>query len=539
MIALQLEATFSKEEILGAYSNQIYFGNGAYGVEEASQIYFGKRANEITLLQAAVLAGLPNSPNNANPFSNFDRAMERARYILKRMQVEHWITAGERQEALDSELELRIPKTDSNPNNYFTNFVIDKLVKDYGKEFVHYGGLKVYTTLNGKYQRLAQKAAESHLEALEERLPSATGPDALQVALLAIENKSGAVRSMLGGRDYSHSQFNRAISNNRLPGSSFKPFVYFAAMEKLGYTPATVIRDEPTVIEISRNKTWEPKNFDGGYFGDIILKKAMMKSLNVVSAKLTQIVTPDEVIKTARQFGITSPLGNNMSLALGTSSVSPLEMAGAYSVIANLGIYNEPYFIERIEDYQGKTLFTHYYQGVQKFSQKMIYLLSDMMQGVVDGGTGRIVRRMGFKHPAGGKTGTTNDFKDAWFNGFTKDFSVSVWVGRDNNESMIDKKEKGFTGGGAAAPIWVYFLQKVLDSKNGVKFPVPPGIKLAAVDIRTGLIPGEGVTDVLQVAVKEEVELRPPTQEEEGESLGEPESDSFLTTEELNAIPIP
>jgi penicillin-binding protein 1A len=315
--------------------------------------------------------------------------------------------------------------------------------------------------------------------------------------------------------------------------------VYFAAMEKLGYTPATVIRDEPTVIEISRNKTWEPKNFDGGYFGDIILKKAMMKSLNVVSAKLTQLVSPEEIIKTARQFGITSHLGNNLSLALGTSPVSPLEMAGAYSVVSNLGIYNEPYFIERIEDYQGKTLFAHYYQGVQQFSQKMIYLLSDMMQGVVDGGTGRIVRRMGFKHPAGGKTGTTNDFKDAWFNGFTKDFSVSVWVGHDNNEPMIDKNGRGFTGRGAAAPIWVYFLQKVLDSKNEVKFPVPPGIKIATVDIRTGLIPEEGVTDVLQVAVKEEVDLTPPTQKEEEESEVKTESDSLLTIEELNAIPIP
>ncbi len=537
MIALQLEVTFSKEEILGAYSNQIYFGNGAYGVEEASQIYFGKRANEITLLQAAVLAGLPNSPNNANPFSNYDRATERARYIIKRMLMEKWITAEERQAALDSDLDLKIPKTDSNPNHYFTNFVIDKLVRDYGKEFVHYGGLKVYTTLNSKYQHLAQKAAESHLEALEERLESAAGPDALQVALLAIENKSGAVRSMLGGRDYSHSQFNRSTSNNRLPGSSFKPFVYFAAMEKLGYNPATVVRDEPTEIEISRNNTWEPKNFDGGYFGDIILKKAMMKSLNVVSAKLTQLVTPEEVIKTARQFGLTSPLGNNMSISLGTSPVSPLEMAAAYSVIANLGVYNEPYFIERIEDYQGKTLFTHYYQGVQKFSQKMIYLLSDMMQGVVDGGTGRVVRRMGFKHPAGGKTGTTNDFKDAWFNGFTKDFSVSVWVGRDNNSSMIDKRKRGFTGGSAAAPIWVYFLQKVLDSKNEVKFPVPPGIKLATVDIRTGLIPEEGVTEVLQVAVKEEVELMPATQVDDISVT--PESDSLLTIEELNAIPIP
>jgi 1A family penicillin-binding protein len=533
LIALQLEATFTKEQILEAYSNQIYFGSGAYGVEEASDVYFGKRAEDLTLLQAALLAGLPNSPNNANPFYNLDRALGRAGFILKRMVEEGYITEDEKKEARLSSLELVKPKRSSNPNLYFLDFVIRKLEKDYGKEFVHFGGLKIYTTLDSRQQLLAKKAATSHLEALEGEMSKRDSKEPLQVALVSVENKSGAVRAMMGGKNYSHSQFNRALSNNRLPGSSFKPFVYLTAMTELGYSPATVVRDEPVVIDIPGAKPWEPKNFGEKFAGDIILKKALMKSLNVVSAKLMQEVGPEKVIETARRFGIKSPLGKNYSLALGTSGVSPLEMASAYSVIANLGIYNEPYFIEKIEDFHGNQLYEHFYQGVQRFPQKMIYPLLDMMKGVVDAGTARGVRRMGFKHPAAGKTGTTNDFKDAWFNGTTKDNSVSVWVGYDNNESMMDKRGRGITGGRAAAPIWVFFLQKVLEGKNKVKFPVPAGIKFETVNVSTGRLADERTLETMSVAVKEELDLSPLPENPE---LPE-QDDEFSATPGLFSIP--
>ncbi|MCH8312127.1 MAG: PBP1A family penicillin-binding protein [Nitrospinae bacterium] len=509
LIALQLEATFTKEQILEAYSNQIYFGSGAYGVEEAADVYFGKRAQDLTLLQAALLAGLPNSPNNTNPFYNLDRALSRAGFVLKRMWKEGFITADEKVQALLSSLDLLAPKSYSNPNLYFVDFVIRKLEKDYGKEFVHFGGLKIYTTLDSRQQLLAKKAAISHLEALEAEMSKRESKEPLQVALVCVENKSGAVRAMMGGKSYSHSQFNRAISNNRLPGSSFKPFVYLTAMMELGYSPATVVRDEPVIIDIPGGQPWEPKNFGKVFAGDIILKKALMKSLNVISAKLMQAVGPEKVIETARRFGIKSPLGKNYSLALGTSGISPLEMASAYSVIANLGIYNEPYFIEKIEDFHGNQLYEHFYQGIQRFPQKVIYPLLDMMKGVVDAGTARGVRRMGFRHPAAGKTGTTNDFKDAWFNGVTKDFAVSVWVGYDNNEPMLDKRGRGLTGGRAAAPIWVFFLQKVLQGKNKVKFPVPTGIKFETVDVRTGRLADELSLETMSVAVKEELDLSP------------------------------
>jgi 1A family penicillin-binding protein len=510
MVALQIEATFSKEEILEAYCNQVYFGSGAYGVEDASLIYFGKRAKDLTLLQAALLAGLPNSPNNANPFNNFERAMSRTRTVLKRMVSSGFISPIQMEEALETDLELAPRRIQSNPNQYFIQYVISKLEGEYGKEFVHFGGLKIFTTLDARLQQYAQQAVTTHMKSLDKRMESREDEEDLQAAVVALENKTGAVRVLLGGRDYARSQFNRAVSNNRMAGSSFKPIVYLSAMENLGISPATVMKDEPVTLNISADKTWQPKNFNDEYFGDLILKRALMKSLNVVSAKLVNDLTPERVIKTARQIGITSSLGENLSLALGATGVSPLEMAGAYSVIANLGILNEPYLIDRIEDFRGNTLYEHFYFGVQRFSQKSIFPLLDMMRGVVEEGTGRVVRRMGFQHPAGGKTGTTNDYKDAWFDGFTKDLSASVWVGYDSNNSMIDRNGRGLTGGGASAPIWAYFMKKALSGKSPVNFPVPEGIRFIEVDSETGYIANLNTKKTMKVAVKNDVVLTLP-----------------------------
>ena len=510
MVALQIEATFSKEEILEAYCNQVYFGSGAYGVEDASLVYFGKRAKDLTLLQAAMLAGLPNSPNSANPFNNFERAMKRTRTVLNRMVSSKFIGSLQLQEALETDLELAPHRIQSNPNQYFIQHVISKLEKEYGKEFVHFGGLKIFTTIDTRLQKFAQQAVTTHMKSLDKRMGTREDGETLQAAVVSLENKTGAVRVLLGGRDYSQSQFNRAVSNNRMAGSSFKPIVYLTAMENLGISPATVMRDEPVILQISPGKTWEPKNFNDEYFGDLILKRALMKSLNVVSAKLVNDLTPERVIKTARQMGITSPLGENLSLALGATGVSPLEMAGAYSVIANLGILNEPYLIDRIEDFRGNTLYEHFYFGVQRFSQKTIYPLLDMMRGVVEEGTGRVVRRMGFQHPAGGKTGTTNDYKDAWFDGFTKDLSASVWVGYDSNISMVDRNGRGLTGGGASAPIWTYFMKKALSGKSLVNFPVPEGIQFVEVDSKTGYLSNSSTAKTMKVAVKNDVVLTLP-----------------------------
>ena len=482
------------------------------------------------------MAGLPNSPNSTNPFKNYQRSMRRAEYILMRMVKENLISSEAKNEALSSPLELIRPREDDNPNRYFINYVLAKLESKYGQEFVHFGGLKIFTTLNTRLQEFAHKSALSHLEVLEGKMARGLPKKKLQVGMVSIENQSGAVRVMLGGRNYSNSQFNRAVSNNRLPGSSFKPFVYLTAMERNGYNPASIVNDEPIVIEIPGTDPWEPKNFSDNYAGDIILKKALMRSLNSISAKLIQEVGSETVIKSARQFGITSPLGNNLSLALGTSGTSPLEMASAYSTIANLGVFNEPYFIERIEDFKGNPLYENFYHGVQNYAPKSIYPLLNMMQGVIDGGTGRIVRQMGFKHPAGGKTGTTNSFKDSWFNGFTKAFSTSVWVGYDDNESMVDQSNKGLTGASAAAPIWTFYMEKALQGKNQIKFPIPEGIKFEKVDVYTGTLADNQSMETMNVALKEETVILPRATDP---SIAEQDPDEPSTTSELNNVPNP
>jgi penicillin-binding protein 1A len=507
LIALQMEATFTKGQILEAYCNQVYFGSGAYGVERAAQVYFNKSAKDLTLLEAAVLAGLPNSPNNANPFTNFNRAMKRAEFVLQRMVDVAFIAVDERENALASPLQVATARQDSDPNQYFISYIVEKLSQEYGKEFVHFGGLRIYTTLDSRWQALALKAAETHLRELDKNMKSFEKNGPLQTAVVAVENKTGAVRVLLGGRNFSESQFNRAVSNNRLPGSSFKPIIYYAAMETLGYSPATVVVDEPISIEVPGVQIWTPENFEDEFNGQLILKKALMKSINTISAKLTQSVTPEKVVQMARRFGITSELGAHFSLALGTSPVSPLEMAKAYSIIANQGLLNEPYFIRRIEDQNGNRIFEHFYDAEQRFSSKSLYPLLDMMQAVVIDGTGRMVRKMGFDHPAAGKTGTTNDFKDAWFDGFTHDVTTVVWVGYDHNERMMQKNGLGLTGGFGAAPIWTLFMQKIHEDKNKTRFTVPDGIRFEQVDALTGYLAGPNTKEVMTVAVKEETQI--------------------------------
>ena len=509
LIALQIEASFSKREILEAYSNQIYFGNGAYGVEEASQLYFAKPARSLTVFEGALLAGIPHSPNQGNPFVNLDRAKKRARYVMDRMVDSGFLTLENRQKAIESDIAIIFPKKKSSPNLYFVDYVLDQLEKQYGNEFVYFGGIKIFTTLNASFQAYAKKAVESHLDYLTQKLRfrDLGSKELFQAALVSIENQTGAVRAMLGGRDYSVSQFNRAVSNNRSPGSSFKPIVYLTAMELFGYHPGSLVKDAPKIFEIPGVGTWEPHNFDNKYLGQTILKKAMMQSANLVSAQLVDQVTPQKVIQTARQFGIESPLGPHYSLSLGTSPVSVLEMASAYTVIANLGFLNRPYFINKIEDFNGNILFEHFSRGIQRFPRKSVYPLLDMMRGVIDGGTGRVVRRMKFYHPTAGKTGTTNDYKDAWFTAFTKDISTSVWVGRDDNKPMIMKTNRGLTGSRGAAPIWVFFMKQALKGKLKVEFPIPEGIQFIHVDPQTGIPKDPSLGKTLRIAVREDVEF--------------------------------
>jgi len=503
LLAFQIESSHSKDEILEAYCSQVYFGRGLYGIGAASQHYFGVNPSNLTLMQAAILAGIPKSPNANNPFSSLDRSRHRAKHVLNRMVEENFITLSEKLDALKSEINLSEPRKRNDINGYFTDYVSSYLENKYGREFLHFGGLKIVTTLNAEMQKSAHNSALLHLKFLKTKLYENNTED-LQTALVCIENESGAVRAMIGGVNYARSQFNRTTSNNRMPGSSFKPFVYFSAMQDLGYHPATLIIDEPIVMDIPGTKTWRPKNYGNKYYGPVILKDALAKSLNIVAIKMVYQLTPKKVLQTARRFGISAPLKANYSIALGASGISPLQMASAYSVIANFGYKKNAFFVSHIEDYQGNRLFEHFSVSNKRFSPNVIYPLLDMMQGVVENGSGKIVRKMGFKHPAGGKTGTTNDHKDAWFTGFTKHFTSSVWLGYDSNQSLIRKNNLGLTGSQGAAPIWSLFMKDIHKGLDDSDFEIPEGIKIKIVDKSTGQIVPKGSKNSLQVALRNE-----------------------------------
>ncbi len=509
LMAFQMETSFSKSDILEAYSNLVYFGNGAYGVDEASNIYFGKRSRNLTLLQAAVLAGTVRSPNKFNPFNDRAIAMKRARTVLGRMVSEGFIDKHQRGHALNSELGLIKKRIKYNNNHYFVDAVVEELNSIYGPELVNSGGLRIFTTLDSKLQKSAEEAVQHHLKFLDKKLVQRDKK--LQAAVVSIDNNSGAVRVMIGGTSYEKSQFNRALSTNRMVGSSFKPVVYMTAMQNLGYHPGTVLVDEPMLFELPHNKKWEPANYNDEYMGPVVLKKALAKSLNVISAKLIFKVNPAEVVKTARKFGFTSPIRENFSLALGATGASPLELASAYSTIANLGEHLDPFYVSKIEDYQGNVLYEHFIEGEKRFEPEDVYPLLDMMQGVMDDGSGRVIRRMGFKHPAAGKTGTTNAFRDAWFTGFTKDLTTSVWVGYDDNESMFRPNEKGVTGAHAAAPIWGLVMEQALEGSEQKNFPIPTGIRFEQASISGGFYESEKSKGTVRVALnnKEVLPRRP------------------------------
>ena len=505
LMAFQIETTFSKSSILEAYSNLAYFGNGAYGVGEASRKYFGKRSRDINLLQSAMLAGIVKSPNKYNPFNDKELAMDRAGVVLARMVNEGFIDKYQMEKALKSKLSLEKKRITSKNNNYFVDAVVEELNSIYGPEFVNSGGLKIYTTLNSKLQKSAEESVLHHLKFLDKKLVKRD--ENLQAAVVSIDNNSGAVRVMVGGKSYKSSQFNRALSSNRMLGSSFKPFVYMSAMQNLDYHPGSVIVDEPIIFELPHNKKWEPANYNDKYMGPVVLKKALAKSLNIISAKLMFKLTPEKVVKTAKKFGFTSKFRKNYSLALGATGASPLEIASAYSVIANLGLYKAPFYVFKIEDYQGNVLYEHFIENDKKFEKADIYPLLDMMQGVMDNGSGKVIRRMGFKHPAGGKTGTTNGYRDAWFTGFTKDLTTSVWVGYDDNESMFRPNDKGVTGSHAAAPIWGLVMEKALEGRDKINFSIPNEVRFEHVNITDGFYEPESAKTNIRVALNNKKSL--------------------------------
>ena len=510
LVALQIEARYSKEEILEAYLNQIAFGVGAHGIEQAARFFLGKSALDLNLEESALLAGLPKSPTRYNPHRYFERAKKRQQLVLSRMAAVGYISPEEAQQAFQAELNLQQQTGDRRTGSYFLDVVLKKMEQRYGPEVVYHGGLKVMTTLDPRLQSLATASVQKGLMNLDQILDTSDQRDYTdttteihpQGALVAIQTNSGAVKALVGGRDYSETEYNRAIQNNRQPGSGFKPFVYYAAFEKLGLNPATVILDKKVTVEVAGAPDWVPRNFSRTHEGPMILKRALMNSINSIAAQLIEQTGAEAVLEVAQRCGIVSQLKPVYSVALGTSGVSPLEMASAFATFATGGIRHEPFLISRVEDALGRILEEQIVGGKRSLDAGLTYQLVDMMRGVVDVGTGSVIRRLGFDLPAAGKTGTSDGYRDGWFTGFTPTLSVCVWVGFDRGQNMRDTKRRGITGGRGAAPIWADFMIKATDGEPPRDFPVPSDIRFIDVNPKTGSQAMSWTADPQRVALR-------------------------------------
>ncbi|MFH2060585.1 MAG: PBP1A family penicillin-binding protein [Pseudomonadota bacterium] len=597
ILAYRIEKQFTKDEILFLYLNQIYLGHGAYGVEAASENYFGKHAKDLNLAECSILAGLPQAPSRYSPFRFPDRAKQRQVYVLNRMKEDGLITNIEATEAIDLKLDIK-PRV-----NWFiervpcyTEHVRRYVETNYGKDALYKQGLKIHTAVNIELQKFGRAAVNKGLIELDRRtgfrgplknIPAlqienfcsivsekidnkllekgsayegvvldiddenavthvrvgdyrgiikletmtwARKPDieiayfeasvkkpshvlkvgdvilvklineptennelefaleqepVAQAALLSIEAETGHVKTMIGGRDYRNSQFNRAYQSRRQPGSAFKPIIYAAALDK-GYTAASVIIDSPVVYEdTERDFIWKPRNYTEKFFGPTLFREALVQSKNIITIKILQDIGIDYVTEYSRKLGITSDISQDLSIALGSSGLSLLELVNAYSVFSNLGYLIEPVFITKIYDRDDKLLETSKLVRKKVIDMSTAYIMTNIMESVIKSGTGWRIKEL--KRPAAGKTGTTNNLYDAWFIGYTPRYTTGVWVGLDQEAPL----GKGETGSRAASPIWLDFMQNALSGKPVRAFNVPEGIVFAKIDAKTGLLPIE------------------------------------------------
>ncbi len=587
VLAYRLERNLSKEQILAIYLNQIYLGHGAYGVEAASNAYFGKSVEDLNLAETAMMAGLPQAPSRYSPFSNFRLAAERQHYVLHRMVDEGDITPLQAERAKNTPVRLRNDGDDSlDLVPYFSEQVRRYLEQKYGSDKLLTEGLRVYTTVNVGLQKEAQAAIAQGLLELDKRIgyrgPMSTvpkeerqtfcneltppdltegsivtgmvtkvtgNPGSVEVclggakgvisvedmawarkpdpevaagyvtvkdpatvlapgdvvmarilsrpegkgmlklaleqspegqsALMCMEAETGYVKAMVGGRDYRESQFNRAIQARRQPGSAFKPIVFAAAMDK-GFTPVSVIIDSPVVYDVPGQDKWKPMNYEKKFYGPTLLRTALIHSRNVVAVKLGQEIGVDYIIKYARKLGFTSELVRNLSLALGASDVTLQELVRAYSAFCTGGDLVQPIFVTKVTDRDGEILEENIPMRERVISPETAAIMTSLLQSVVTSGTGQRVKSL--KRPVAGKTGTTNDLKDAWFIGFTPHYITGVWVGFDDHRPM----GRFETGAKAAIPIWLTYMEKLLEGKPVEPFAIPEGVVLAKIDPENG-----------------------------------------------------
>ncbi|HXN06797.1 MAG TPA: PBP1A family penicillin-binding protein [Nitrospiria bacterium] len=495
IMALLVESRYYKEEILEAYLNEIYWGQkgevGIFGAGKAAQFYFEKDVKDLTLAESALLAGLIRAPNHLDPHRNFKKAIDRKNVVLKKMLELHHIRPEEYRQALFEKIVIREASEGGHSAPFFADLVRQQLLANYPKAVLNSEGLNIFTTLDVEVQKMADETVRRNLEALEKNYPRLKRDkkgEELEGCLIAVMPQTGHVIALVGGRNYQVNQFNRATQARRQPGSIFKPVVYLTAFEqslapskgKPPVTPATILDDSPLNL-ISDNKPWSPQNYDKLFHGNVTVRKALENSMNVPTVRLALQTGLDAVIESARKLGIESPLRPTPALALGSYEVIPMEMASAYTVLANGGTRVELQTIKGISGPDGKRLEGRELQVGAAFSPQASFLLTQMLKGVVEEGTGRKIREMGFKRAAAGKTGTTNDYKDAWFAGYTPDLLTLVWVGFDNAEKI------DLTGAAAALPIWVDFMSLALEEFPENDFTLPQRIAVVRISPAGGL----------------------------------------------------
>jgi len=494
LLAFVLERRASKQEILEMYLNEVYLGQsgsfGINGVGEAARIYFGKDVTNLTLPESALLAGMIQSPNPYNPFRHEQRARERRNEVVRAMRDAGFIDEPTMQEALRAPLLVEPPSLDTSDAPYFVDLVGQQLAERYAAKDLTTQNLSIYTTLDMHLQGLAQQALERGLDRVQGMIKKRTTAQ-VQGSLIALEPASGRLVALVGGRSYGRSQYNRVMQARRQPGSTFKPFVYLTAFEATfedpslpPITPATVVEDAPAVF-FFEDKEYIPTNYEDSYYGMVTLRTALAHSLNVATVKVAEMVGYDKVAALwSKKLGIGAPIQPYPAVALGAFEATPFEMASAYNVIANGGLKVPPVTILRVGDEKGGVLEQHQSPPPERvLHEESASLLVDMLKSVIKEGTAASAAGLGFTAEAAGKTGTTNDYRDAWFAGFTPDLLCVVWVGFDDNTPV------GLSGTRAALPIWVDFMKAALDGQPATEFPPPPeGVVFVEIDRDTGLL---------------------------------------------------
>ena len=487
MAAIVLEFKYRKEDILQCYLNEIYLGQSGsvsiYGVGEAAHRYFGKSLDELSIEETALIVGLIKGPNNYSPVRHIEQATERRNAVLRRLRDQGIVTEKVWSKAVSKPVKVALAQDTLTDAPHFVDYLLREVEGGVGTGIPE--GARIFSTLDPWIQHLATQGLQQGLDKLEATYPSLKGAERpLQGAIVVLKTKTGRILALVGRRDYRTSQFNRAVQAHRSAGSLFKPFVYLAAFEdtreqgEAGLTPATLLEDEPVTLE-SGTGSWSPQNYDRQYRGLVTVRTALEQSLNIPAVRVAHRTGLTRFISMLQAFGITTPLPNNLSVALGSSSVSLLDITSAYGGLANGGVAVRPIAVSNVMRETGETVWSQTVDRRQAASPQGAYLVTSLLKGVIERGTGAKARAFGVQGPVAGKTGTTDGYRDAWFVGYTADIVVGVWVGFD------DERPIKLTGAQAALPIWSKLAVRLIPADQP-DFEIPDGLVERKIDPKTG-----------------------------------------------------